>query len=109
MPGIADLSRSWRGWLVGLAIVAAAAGAPLTQPAALDGTNPALFAAVLSATLTAIFLVPLLVARHRLNSWVPFVSAAALLTLGAAAYMYGDAVRGRCIVRVQRPRRGRRD
>ena len=98
MPGGADLSRSWRGWLVGLAIVAAAAAAPLTQPAALEGTNPALFAAVLSATLTAIFLVPLLVARHRLRSWVSFISAAALLALGAAAYMYGDAVRGRCIV-----------
>ena len=98
MPGLAELSRSWRGWLVSLAIVAAAVGAPLTQPAALDATNPALFAAVLSATLTAVFLVPLLVARHRLHSWFPLVSAAALLALGAAAYTYGDAVRGRCIV-----------
>ena len=98
MPGLAELSRSWRGWLVGLAIVAAAAGAPLTQPAALAGTKPALFAAVLSATLTATLLVPLLVARHRLHSWVPFISAAALLALGAAAYLYGNSVQGRCVV-----------
>src|SRR6186713_1852503 len=99
MPGLAELSRSWRGWLVSLAIVAAAAGAPLTQPAALDGTNPALFAAVLSATLTAIVLVPLLVARHRLHPWLPFVSAAVLLVLGAAAYVYSNSIQGRCVVR----------
>jgi TIR domain len=98
MPGLAELSRSWRGWLVGLAIGAAAAVAPIAQPAALEGKTPALFAAVLSATLTATFLVPLLAARHRLHSWLPFISAAALLALGAAAYVYGNSIQGRCVV-----------
>jgi hypothetical protein len=98
MPGLAELWRSWRGWLVSLASVAAAAGAWLTKPQALSGTKPALFAAVLSATLTATFLVPLLVARHRLRFLVPLLSAAALLALGAAAYMYTSSLQGRCIV-----------
>ena len=98
MPGLTELSRTWRGWLVSLAIVTAAAGAPFTQPAALDGTNPALFAAVLSATLTAVFLVPLLVARHRLRASAPLISAAVLLAVGAAAYVYGNAIQGRCVV-----------
>jgi TIR domain len=98
MPGLTELSRSWRGLLVSVAIVAAAAGAALTQPAALAGTQPALFAAFLSATLTATFLVTLLVARYRLHASTALISAAALLALGAAAYMYGDVVQGRCIV-----------
>ena len=98
MPGFAELSRGWRGWLVSLAIVAAAAGAATTQPAALTGKHPALFAAVLSATLTATFLVPLLVARRRLHSWIPTISAALLLALGAAAYVSGNSIQGRCVV-----------
>ena len=98
MSGLAEVSRSWRGWLVSLAMVAAAAGAWLTKPQALPGTKPALFAAVLSATLTATFLVPLLVARYRLRSLLPLVSAAALLALGAAAYLYTGSVQGHCIV-----------
>jgi hypothetical protein len=98
MPFLGDVSRRWRGWLVSLAIVAAAAVAWLTKPQALSGTKPALFAAVLSATLAAIFLVPLLVARYRLRALVPLISAAALLALGAAAYLYTGSVQGRCIV-----------
>jgi hypothetical protein len=98
MPGLAELSRSWRGWLVSLAIAAAAAGAWLTKPQALPGTKPALFAAVLSATLTAVFLVPLLVARHRLRSLVPLIGAAVLLVFGAGAYLYAGSVQGRCII-----------
>jgi hypothetical protein len=102
MPGLADVSRSWRGWLVGLAIVAAAVGAWLTKPEVLAGTKPALFGAVLSATLTATFLVPLLVARHRLRSLVPLIGAAALVALGAAAYLYTGSVQGRCVVQYNR-------
>jgi hypothetical protein len=98
MPGLGDLSRSWRGWLLGLATAAAAAGAWLTKPQALPGTKPALFAAVLSATLIATFLVPLFVARHRLRSLASLTSAAVLLLLGAAAYLYAGSVQGRCIV-----------
>jgi hypothetical protein len=98
MPGLAELSRSWRGWLASVAIIAAAAGAWLTKPPPLAGTKPALFAAVLSATLTAIFLIPLLAARYRLRSLVPLISAAVLLPLGAAAYLYTGSVQGRCIV-----------
>ncbi len=98
MPGLTELSRRWRGLLVSVAIVDAAAGAALTQPAALAGTQPALFAAVLSATLTATFLVPLLIARYRLRSSIALISAAGLLALGAAAYVYGGSVQGRCIV-----------
>ena len=98
MSGRGDRWRSWRGWLVSLAIVAAAAGAWLTKPQALSGTKPALFAAILSATLTATFLVPLLVVRHRLRASSPLISAAALLALGAAAYLYTGSVQGRCIV-----------
>jgi hypothetical protein len=98
MPGLTELSRRWRGWLVSLAIVTAAAAAPITQPPVLDGTNAALFAAVLSATLTAIFLVPVLAARYRLHTSLPLISAAVLLALGAAAYMYGNSIQGRCVV-----------
>jgi hypothetical protein len=98
MSGLAALSRSWRGWLVSLAVVAAAAGAWLTKPQALSGTKPALFAAILSATVTATFLVPLLAVRYRLRASIPLISAAALLALGAAAYLYTGSVQGRCIV-----------
>jgi len=98
MPGFAELSRSWRGWLVGLAIAAAAAVAWFTKPQALPGTKPALFAAVLSAALTATFLIALLGARHRLRFTVALISAAVLLALGAAAYIYTGSVQGRCAV-----------
>ncbi len=98
MPRLSDLSRSWRGLLVGLAIVITAAGAALTLPAALAATQSPLFPMVLSATLTAVFLVPLLVARYRLRSSIALIGAAVLLALGAAVYLYSDSVQGRCIV-----------
>ena len=98
MPGLAELSRRWRGWVVSLAIVVAAVAAWLTKPQALPGTRPALFAAVLSATLTATFLVPLLVARYRLRSLIPLIATTALLALGAAAYLYTGSIQGHCIV-----------
>lgn len=98
MPGLTELSRRWRGLLVSLAIVAAAAAAALIKPAVLTGTQPALFAAFLSATLTATFLVPLLITRHRLRASIALVSAAVLVALGAAAYVYGNSIQGRCVV-----------
>jgi hypothetical protein len=70
----------------------------VTKPEVLSGTKPALFGAALSATLTATFLVPLLVARHRLRSMVPLILAATLLALGAAAYVYTGSVQGHCII-----------
>ena len=98
MPGLAELSRSWRGWLVGLAIVAAAVVAALAKPSSLTGTQPAMFAAFLSATITATSLVPLLGSRHRHSSSIALASATALLVFGVAAYLYAGSVQGRCIV-----------
>jgi hypothetical protein len=99
MPGLTALSRSWRGLLVALATVAATVVAALAKPVSLTGTQPAIFAAFLSATLTATFLVPLLIDRHRRHATIALISAAVLLSLGAAAYLYSGSVQGRCIVK----------
>jgi hypothetical protein len=101
MPGVAALSRRWRGLLVGLAIVSAAVLAALARPPVL-GPQPALFAAFLSAAITATSLVPLLGSRHRRASSIALASAAALLVLGAITYVYAGSVQGGCIVHYNR-------
>ena len=98
MAGLAELSRRWRGLLVGLAIVTAAVVAALAKPSPLTGTQPAVFAAFLSAALTASPLVPLLGSRHRHASSIALASATALLLFGAASYLYANSVQGSCVV-----------
>jgi hypothetical protein len=98
VAGGVGVLRSWRGLLVCGAIAVAALVAVLAIPSAIAATSFSAFAAFLSATLTATALTPLLVARIRSHPSIPFVVAAALLTLGAAAYLYGGSVQARCVV-----------
>ena len=93
MPGLAELSRSWRGLLVGVAMFRG--GWRRAHPAGGTRRNPAgAVCGVSFGDAHRHLSGAAAVARYRLRSSVALISAARLLAFGGAAYLYGGSVQG---------------
>jgi len=99
---IAGVRRRWPALLAAAGIAAAAiAGALLTQPAALAGTESrtrAVLASLASAGIAAAVIIPLTARRRYSPRGIAVAATAIALVLGLAAYIAGAAIQRQCTV-----------
>ena len=99
---IAGVRRRWPALLAAAGIAAAAiAGALLTQPAALAGTESrtrAVLASLASAGIAAAVIIPLTARRRYSPRGIAVAATAIALVLGLAAYIAGASIQRQCTV-----------